>query len=74
MDEEERNGEIFFSKYLEINRKEIPFEYKYFYYKNNKIGIGPNPQSPIPITILSYFIWRNFYLSNKNLNLKNEKK
>ena len=36
MDEEERNGEEFFTKYIEINKKDIPFEYKYFYYDNGK--------------------------------------
>ena len=37
MDEEERNGEIFYTKYIEIYKREIPFEYKYFYYDNEKI-------------------------------------
>ena len=37
MEEEGRNGEIFFTKYIEIYKKEIPFEYKYFYYDNEKI-------------------------------------
>ena len=35
MDEENRNGEEFFSKYIEVHKNEIPFEYKYFYYDNN---------------------------------------
>ena len=29
MDEEERNGEKFYTKYIEIYRREMPFEYKY---------------------------------------------
>ena len=37
MDEEERNGEKFFTKYIEVYKKEIPFEYKYFYYDKDKI-------------------------------------
>ena len=37
MDEENRNGEEFFSKYIEVQKSEIPFEYKYFYYDNGKI-------------------------------------
>ena len=37
MEEENRNGEIFFSKYIEVQKNEIPFEYKYFYYDNGKI-------------------------------------
>ena len=43
MEEEERNGEIFFTKYIEIYKKEIPFEYKYFYYDNEKIIWLGNP-------------------------------
>ena len=35
MEEENRNGEEYFSKYIEIQKNEIPFEYKYFYYDNN---------------------------------------
>ena len=35
MEEENRYGEAFFSKYLEVQRNEIPFEYKFFYYDNN---------------------------------------
>ena len=35
MNEEKRNGEEFFSKYIEVQRSEIPFEYKYFYYDDN---------------------------------------
>ena len=37
MEEENRNGEEFFSKYIEVQKNEIPFEYKYFYYDNGKI-------------------------------------
>ena len=37
MDEENRNGEEFYSKYIEVEKNEIPFEYKYFYYDNGKI-------------------------------------
>ena len=35
MEEENRNGEEFFSKYIEVQKNEIPFEYKFFYYDNN---------------------------------------
>ena len=38
MEEENRNGEIFFSKYIEVQKNEIPFEYKYFYYDNGNIN------------------------------------
>ena len=36
MDEELRNDQVFYSKYLEIKESEFPFEYKYFYIKNNQ--------------------------------------
>ena len=35
MDIEKRNKEEFFSKYIEVEKKEIPFEYKFFFYDNN---------------------------------------
>ena len=35
MNREKRNGEEFFSKYIEVQRNEIPFEYKFFYYDDN---------------------------------------
>ena len=35
MNQEKRNGEEFFSKYIEVQRNEIPFEYKFFYYDDN---------------------------------------
>ena len=38
MDEEIRNEEEFFSKYIEVKKNEIPFEYKYFYYDNGEIN------------------------------------
>ena len=38
MDEETRNDEEFFSKYIEVKKNEIPFEYKYFYYDNGEIN------------------------------------
>jgi len=37
MDEESRNGEEFFSKYIDVLKNDIPFEYKYFYYDNGEI-------------------------------------
>ena len=38
IDLEERNREKYFTKYIEVYKKEMPFEYKYFYYDdNNKI-------------------------------------
>ena len=43
MDEEYRNGEEFFSKYIEVQKNEIPFEYKFFYYENGKINWIGNP-------------------------------
>ena len=37
MDEENRNGIIFFTKYIDIKREDFPFEYKYFYIKDKDI-------------------------------------
>ena len=36
MDEELRNGQIFYSKYINIKKDQFPFEYKYFYIKYDK--------------------------------------
>ena len=73
MDGEERNGEIFFSKYLEINRKEIPFEYKYFYYKNNKI-IWTGIPFQNHIAFVQYFDYlrslKKSHISIMNINIR----
>ena len=37
MDEEIKNNQPFYTKYLEINEEEFPFEYKYVYNKDGKI-------------------------------------
>ena len=37
MDEEIKNGQKYFTKYLEIKENDFPFEYKYIYNKNGKI-------------------------------------
>ena len=37
MDEENRNNQIFNTKYIDIRREEFPFEYKYFYIKDEDI-------------------------------------
>ena len=37
MDEEVRNDHIFYTKYLDIKKEDFPFEYKFFYIKNDKI-------------------------------------
>ena len=37
MDEEIRNNIIFYTKYIDIKREEFPFEYKYFYIKDDNI-------------------------------------
>ena len=37
MNEEIRNGQIFYTKYVDIRREEFPFEYKYFYIKDNDL-------------------------------------
>ena len=36
MDEELKNGQIYYTKYLDINKDDFPFEYKYFYIKDDK--------------------------------------
>ena len=37
MDEEMRNNQIFYTKYIDIKREEFPFDYKYFYIKDDNI-------------------------------------
>ena len=37
MDEEIKNSQPFYTKYLDINKDEFPFEYKYLYNKDGKI-------------------------------------
>ena len=34
MDEEIKNGQVFYTKYLDINKDDLPFEYKYFFIKD----------------------------------------
>ena len=60
LDEENRNGEEFFSKYIEVLRDEIPFEYKYFYYDNGKINW-------IGIPFENYLTFPQFYESLRAL-------
>ena len=60
LDEESRNGEEFFSKYIEVLRDEIPFEYKYFYYDNGKINW-------IGIPFENYLTFPQFYESLRAL-------
>ncbi|MBP3801831.1 MAG: hypothetical protein J6I85_07430 [Clostridia bacterium] len=38
MDEEIRNGELFYTKYVPVKRNQFPFEYKYFYIKDGEIN------------------------------------
>ena len=37
MNEEIRNNQIFYTKYVDIRREEFPFEYKYFYIKDDDL-------------------------------------
>ena len=37
MNEEKRNDQIFYTKYIDIKKEEFPFEYKYFYIKDEDI-------------------------------------
>ena len=37
MNEEKRNDQIFYTKYIDIKMEEFPFEYKYFYIKDDEI-------------------------------------
>ena len=60
LDEESRNGEEFFSKYIEVLRDEIPFEYKYFYYDNGKINW-------IGVPFENYLTFPQFYESLRAL-------
>ena len=36
MDEEIRNNQFFYTKYINIKKNEFPFEYKYFYFKDDE--------------------------------------
>ena len=41
MDEEIRNGQHFYTKYMDIKKNDFPFEYKYFYFRDNEpVWIG----------------------------------
>ena len=41
MDEEIRNEQHFYTKYMDIKKNEFPFEYKYFYFRDNQpVWIG----------------------------------
>ena len=43
MDEEIRNEQHFYTKYMDIKKNDFPFEYKYFYFRNNEpVWIGNN--------------------------------
>ena len=37
MDEEIKNGQVFYTKYLDINKDDLPFEYKYFFIKDGAV-------------------------------------
>ena len=37
MDEEMKNGQVFYTKYLDINKDDLPFEYKYFFIKDGNV-------------------------------------
>lgn len=37
MDEEMKNGQMFYTKYLDINKDDLPFEYKYFFIKDGNV-------------------------------------
>ena len=73
MDEEERNGEKFFTKYIEIYKKEIPFEYKYFYYDSEKIIWLGEPFKNY-ITFLQFFDYlrtlKKSHISIMNINVR----
>ena len=60
MDEEYRNGEEFFSKYIEVLKSDIPFEYKYFYFEKDKINW-------IGIPFVNYLTFPQFFDSLRAL-------
>ena len=73
MDEEIRNDEEFFSKYIEVNKNEIPFEYKYFYYDNgeiNWIGIPFQNYLTFPQFFDSLCSLKKSHLSILDLNIR----
>ena len=73
MEEEGRNGEIFFTKYIEIYKKEIPFEYKYFYYDNEKIiWLGKPFENYIAFTQFFEYLrsLKKSHISIMNINIR----
>ena len=73
MDEEERNGEIFYTKYIEIYKRDIPFEYKYFYYDNEKIvWLGPAFQNYVTFTQFFDYLrsLKKSHISIMNINIR----
>jgi len=73
MNEEIRNGEEFFSKYIEVKKNEIPFEYKYFYYDNgeiNWIGVPFQNYLTFPQFFDSLCSLKKSHLSILDLNIR----
>ena len=74
MDEEKRNGEEFFSKYLEVEKKEIPFEYKFLFYdddgKINWIGLPFENYLTFPQYFENLKQLKKSHISIINLNIR----
>ena len=74
MEEEERNGEKFFTKYIDINKRDIPFEYKYFYYdySGNIIWLGEPFQNYIAFPQFFDYLrsLKKSHISIMNINIR----
>ena len=57
MDEEIKNGQQFYIKYIDINKEDFPFEYKYFYIKNGKTQWIGKPK----VNYISHRQYSNLY-------------
>jgi len=73
MDEEERNGEKFYTKYIEIYRREMPFEYKYFYYNGEELKwVGNDFENYISFTQFFDYLrsLKKSHISIMNVNIR----
>ena len=73
MDEEIRNNQIFYTKYLDIKREDFPFEYKYFYIKDNNIiwvGMPFNNYKTHPQFFKLFHTMKKSIISILDLNIR----
>ena len=73
MDEEVRNDQLYYTKYVPVKRKDFPFEYKYFYIKDGQINWVGMPHDNY-LTHPQYYrlvhTLRKNHVSNLDLNIR----